>query len=90
METHRKEASPRKVLYCCERFQSLPVTRTQTPCAWGAPSRVPVTSPEVSRWGQAGWILSAQGPGCTQDLRTLLLREGTHNSEQSSRLDWGL
>ena len=64
--------------------------RMQTPCACRAPSIVTVTFPEVSRWGQAGWILSAQGPGCTQDLRTLLLREGTHNSEQSSRLDWGL
>ena len=38
VETHRREASPGKVLYCCQRLQSLLVTRTQTPCACGAPS----------------------------------------------------
>ena len=29
------------------------MTRTQTPCACGAPSRVTVTFPGASRWGQA-------------------------------------
>lgn len=48
-----------------------PHDQTQTPVHVGAPS-IAVTFPGVSRWGQAGWILSAQGPGCTQDLGTLL------------------
>ena len=66
VETHRKESSPRKVVYCCCRAQSLLLTRTQTPWACEPPSRVTVTFPRVSRWDQAVWVLGAQGPGCPQ------------------------
>ena len=38
---------------------------TDSLCMWN-PSIVTVTFPGARRWGQAGWILSAEGPGCTQ------------------------
>ena len=64
------------------------MTRTQTPCACGAPESS--LSPSQGREGgdRQGGSSVPRGQAAPRDLGTLLLREGTHSSELSSRLEW--
>ena len=65
------------------------MTRTQTPCACGTPASS--LSPSQGREGgdRQGGSSVPRGQAAPRDLGTLLLREGTHSSERSSRLNWG-
>ena len=90
-ETHRKESSPRKVLYCWCRVQRLLRSRADPVCT-GAPSIVTVSFPRVSGWGWIGGLLLAsvhRGQAAPRDQGTQLLLQWTRHSEGSSRLDWG-
>ena len=86
-DTQERGKSKEGALLLSEVSESPCDLDTESLCLW-SPSIVTVTSPGASRWDRQGGPSVPRGQAAPRDLGTLLLREGTHSSELSSRLEW--